>query len=100
MKLAEDRQVVEALKQILEDYDYLEYDETWDDRNVLRVIVTNLEVEPKFRVEKEVRSRLEDATDRKFSSLNMMENIQNDDTNEVFTEFILYEVNSKEVKHP
>lgn len=27
MKLAEDKQVVEALKKILEDYDYLEYDE-------------------------------------------------------------------------
>ena len=68
MKLAEDRQVVEALKQILEGYDYLEYDEIWPDRDELHIKVTDLEAKRNDQIPIEIRLKLENATNRKFSS--------------------------------
>ncbi len=68
MKLSEDQQVVEALKQILVDYDYLEYDEIWPDPDELHIKVTDLDVKRNGQIPIEIRLKLEDATNRKFSS--------------------------------
>ena len=69
MKLSEDQQVVEVLKQILVDYDYLEYDENWPDLDELHIKVTELDAKRNGRIPIEIRLKLEDATNRKFSSL-------------------------------
>ena len=97
MKLAEDLQVVEALKQILEDYDYLEYDKTWPYLDELHVKVTDSKANRNHRVVIGIRDKLEDVTNRKFSSPRLS---NNDDLNEEWTEFILYKVNGNEVNHP
>ena len=95
MKLAEDQQVVEALKQILEDYDYFEYDETWPCHDELRIKVTDLDVERNQQVVIGIRDKLAKVTNRKFSSPHLS---HSDNLNEEWTEFILYEVNGNEVK--
>ena len=65
MKLSEDKTVIDALKRILEDYDYLEYDETrsenWD---FLRVKVTKY-VDRDFEViTRQIVKKLEQCTGR------------------------------------
>ena len=67
MKLSEDKTVIDALKRILEDYDYLEYDETrpenWDS---LRVKVTKY-VDRDFEViTRQIVKKLEQCTGRDF----------------------------------
>ena len=68
MKLSENRQVVETLKQILVAYDYLEYDEIWPDRDELHIKVTDLDAKRNGQTPIEIRLKLEEATNRKFSS--------------------------------
>ena len=69
MKLSEDPQVVEPLKQILVDYNYLEYDETWPDQNELYIKVTDLDAKRNSQIPIEIRLKLENETNRKFSAL-------------------------------
>ena len=68
MKLAEDKQVVEALKKILEDYDYLEYDEIMSGCGELLIIkVTDLSLNRGIEVPTEICRKLQEAINRKFS---------------------------------
>ncbi len=99
MKLAEDQQVVETLKQILEDYDYLEYDETWDDRDKLHIKVTDLSAKRNNQVPIEIRLKLEDSTNRKFSSSHGGFYEDNYDFDDGWDGFILYEESRKEIEH-
>lgn len=95
MKLAQDQQVIEALKQILQDYDYLAYDETWPCHDELRIKVTDLDVKRYQQVVIGIRNKLANATNRKYSSPYLS---HSDNLNEEWTEFILYEENDNEVK--
>ncbi len=93
MKLAEDQQVVEALKQILEDYGYLEYDETWPDLDELRIRVTASNAKRNLQVITEVYHRLQEATNRKFSSLHGGPYNDSDNFNEGWADFTFTEEN-------
>ena len=66
MRLSEDREVVDELKRILEDYDCLAYDEVWsENRDILRVTVTkNVDRDSSFA--RQITKRLEQATGRIF----------------------------------
>lgn len=57
---------VEGLKQILEDYDYLEYDGTQSTSGLLRVNVTSLDAERNAQVITDVCHRLEENTCRTY----------------------------------
>lgn len=95
MKLAEDQQVVEALKQTLENYDYLEYDETWPDFDELHVQVTDLDAKRNAQVPMKIRLKLENATNRKFSAQHGGFYEDSYDFDDGWEELILYEVNNK-----
>lgn len=67
MKLSEDQEVVEALKFILEDYNYLEYDEVGSrNENYLKVKVTHRDAERDRSVVLRIIRALEKATNRRF----------------------------------
>ena len=67
MRLWEDQKIVDALKHILEDYDYLEYDEVASKRtNGLRVEVTRLDADRDFSVTGHICRALEQAIGRRF----------------------------------
>lgn len=57
---------VEDLKQILEDYDYLEYDETLSNPGLLRINVAPLDAKRSVQVITDICHRLEAATCRKY----------------------------------
>ena len=94
MKLAEDQQVVNALKQILEHYDYLEYDEAWGCPNSLHVEVTNSDAERNRNVPIEIRDKLADATNRKYSA---PFGGSDDPMSEKWESILLYEKGSEEI---
>lgn len=100
MKLAEDRQVVEALKQILEGYDYLEYDEIWPNRDELHIKVTDLEAKRNDQIPIEIRLKLEDATGKKFSSLHGGFYEGSYDFDDGWDGFCLWRNNSKKDRSP
>ena len=90
---AEDQQVVEALKKILKDYDYLEYDEKFSsfrEKLELHVKVTNSDAIRNANVLIRIRDRLEDATNRKFMKP-LPDSYNWHDTN--WTAFVLCEEN-------
>ena len=63
----DDQEIVEALKHILEDYDYLEYDEEASRRSYgLRVKVTRLDADRDFSVTGHICRALGQATGRRF----------------------------------
>ena len=67
MQLREDPEIVDALKEILENYDYLEYDDEASRRtNGLRVKVTRLDVDRDFSVTDHISRALGNATGRRF----------------------------------
>ena len=67
IRLCEDQEIVDALKHILENYDYLEYDEEASERtNGLRVKVTRLEADRDFSVTGHICRALEQSTGRRF----------------------------------
>ena len=66
MKLSEDREVVDALRRILEDYDGLKYDEVWSENlDILRITVTE-NVDRDSSHARQITKRLERATGRVF----------------------------------
>ena len=66
MKLSEDKTVIDALKRILEDYDYLEYDEVYsENRDLLKVKVTK-NVDKDFTVTRQIVKKLEQCTGKDF----------------------------------
>ena len=66
MKLSEDREVVDELKRILEDYSYLKYDEVWsENRDILRVTVTK-NVDRDSSHARQIIKRLEQVTGKVF----------------------------------
>ncbi|MYB63493.1 hypothetical protein F4X73_02275 [Candidatus Poribacteria bacterium] len=95
MKLAEDQQVIEALKQILKNYDYLEYDETWSVLDELRIKVIDLNAKRNLQVIAEIHRRLQGTTNRKFSYLHGGQYTDTDNFNEVWTDFTFTEKNTK-----
>jgi hypothetical protein len=67
MQLWENQTIVDALKHILKDYDYLEYDETASKRvNALHVKVTRLNAKRNISVAGKICKVLEKATGRRF----------------------------------
>ena len=65
MQLREDQEIVDALNQILEDYDYLEYDEAASDSIVklrVRVKETCLKAERDISVMHHIKHKLERTT--------------------------------------
>ena len=100
MKLTEDRQIVEALKQILEGYDYLEYDEIWPDRDELHIKVTDLDAKRNGQTPIEIRLKLEDATNRKFSSPHGGTYEDSYDFDDGWDGFFLWVNTSKEDRYP
>lgn len=71
MELSENRQVVEVLKRILLDYDYLEYDENESTgRDELCIKVIDLDAKRDSRVPAVICLKLEGATNRQFSVVN------------------------------
>ena len=67
MRLWEDQEIVDALKHILENYDYLEYDEAISKRtNGLGVKVTRLDADRDFSVTGYICRALEQTTGRRF----------------------------------
>ena len=68
MSLSKNQEIVDALKHILEDYDYLEYDEEYSrNRDLLHVVVTSLDAERDEDDMWEIRKRLERATGQQFA---------------------------------
>ena len=67
MQLWEDKKIVQALKHILEGYDYLEYDEAASKRiNALKVKVTRLEAKRDISVASDICKSLNKKTGRRF----------------------------------
>lgn len=67
MQLWEDQKVVHALKHILKDYDYLEYDEAASKRiNALKVKVTRLDADRDISAAGDICSALQKETGRRF----------------------------------
>ena len=100
MKLSENQQVVEALKQILEGYDYLEYDEILSNRDELHIKVTDLEAKRNDQIPIEIRLKLEEATNKKFSSLHGGPYEDSYDFDDGWDGFCLWRNNSKEDRSP
>lgn len=87
--LSEALDIVDALKQILEDYDYLEYDEATSKRiNALRVKVTRLNADRDFSVTGHICRALEQVTGKRFFVPGVV-NSQNRETEWTF--FTLHE---------
>ena len=66
MKLSEKPKIVETLKRILTDFDYLEYDEERSKGDVLSVQVTVPDTERDFDICENVRNKLEKSTNLSF----------------------------------
>lgn len=66
MKPSEKTKIVQALKQILKEYDYLEYDEKHSKSDVLSVKVTDLNTERNFEICGKIRDQLEKSTNFSF----------------------------------
>lgn len=66
MKLSENPKIVQTLKRILKEYDYLEYDENRSKGDVLSVQVTVPDTERDFDICENVRDKLEKATNMSF----------------------------------
>ena len=66
MKLSKNPKVVQTLKRILKDYDYLEYDENRSKDDVLSVQVTTPDTERDFEICENVRNKLEKSTNLSF----------------------------------
>ncbi len=62
MKLSENPTIVQTLKRILKDYNYLEYDENHSKGDVLSVQVTAPDTEHDFEICENVRDKLEKST--------------------------------------
>ena len=94
MKLTEDKQVVEALKKILEDYDYLEYDEIKSGcGGTLWIKVTNLDAKRDRGAPIKICSKLKEATNRKFSAPHGSWYEDNDNFDDVWDFIVIREVN-------
>ena len=66
MKLSENPTIVQTLKRILKDYNYLEYDEKRSKGDVLSVQVTAPDTERDFEICENVRNKLEKSTNLSF----------------------------------
>lgn len=66
MKLSENPKIVQTLKRILKEYDYLEYDENRSKDDVLSVQVTASGTERGFNIYENVRGKLEKSTNLSF----------------------------------
>ena len=66
MKLSGNPKIVETLKRILKDYDYLEYDENRSKGDVLYVKVTAPDTERDFDICGNIRNKLEKSTNLSF----------------------------------
>ncbi len=66
MKLSANPKIVQTLKRILKDYDYLEYDENLSKSDVLSVQVTALNTERDFNICENVRNKLVKSTNLSF----------------------------------
>ena len=94
MKLAEDKQVVEALKKILDDYDYLEYDEIMSGcSDTLNIKVTDLDAKRDEGVKIGICLKLEEATSRKFSAFHSSWYKDSDNFSDVWDNIVIREDN-------
>ena len=66
MKLSENPKIVQTLRRILKNYNYLEYDENRSKGDVLSVQVTASDTERDFEICENVRNKLEKATNLSF----------------------------------
>ena len=66
MKLSKNPKVVQTLKRILKEYDYLEYDESYSKDDMLSVQVTASNTERDFEICENVRNKLEKSTNLSF----------------------------------
>lgn len=66
MKLSENPRIVQTLKRLLKEYDYLEYDENRSKGDVLSVKVTASDTERDFEICENVRNKLEKSTNLSF----------------------------------
>ena len=66
MKLSENPKIVQTLKRILKEYDYLEYDENRSKGDVLFVKVIAPDTERDFDICENVRNKLEKSTNMNF----------------------------------
>ena len=66
MKLSENPKIVQTLKRILKEYDYLEYDENRSNGDVLSIQVTASDKERVFKICENVRDKLEKSTNLSF----------------------------------
>ena len=85
---------VEDLKQILEDYDYLEYDETLPNPGLLQINVTSRDAERDVQVITDICRRLEAATRRNYFFTYGGSYTRADNLDEVWSFFTL-----REAKH-
>ena len=92
MKLSECKESVNALKSILEDYDYLEYDEKGSiTDNTLRVRVRLLDAKRDFSVARTIVKKLEISTGRCFYLPNPVTPGGSTDRDKEWTFFIIRE---------
>ncbi len=66
MNLSENHNIVQTLKRILKEYDYLEYDDNRSNGDVLSVQVAVTDTEPDFEICENVRDKLEKSTNLSF----------------------------------
>ena len=66
MKLSENPKIVQTLKRILKEYDYLEYDENRSKDDELSVQVTAPDTERDFDICENIRKKLEKSTNQSF----------------------------------
>ena len=66
MKLSENPEIVETLKRILKDYDYLEYDEDRSKDDTLSVKVTAPDTKRYFEISGKIRNKLEKSTAQEY----------------------------------
>ena len=76
MKLSETPEIVQTLKQILKEYNYLEYDVKRSKGDVLYVKVTDPNTERDFKICGKIRDQLEKSTNLSFLSLALEVSIQ------------------------
>ena len=84
--------VVEDLKQILQDYDYLKYDETLSETGVLRINVTSVDAERNVQVIKGICHSLSEITCRTYFFTYGGSYTGTDNLEEVWSFFTLREV--------
>lgn len=66
MKLSENSKIIETLKRVLKDYDYLKYDENRSNGDVLSVKVTASNTAHDFECYENIRKELEKTTNQSF----------------------------------